>query len=98
MERFTFKSWRPIRLRSLIKEDWHSKNFGSKQLYTTLRWLRIVHVWLLVRFSVFPLIYCCACNTCGKLVKGHDKLVKGRGKLFKGRGRVVKGMQIDLYT
>ena len=39
--------------------------------------------------SVFPLIYSCAGNTCGKLVKGCDKLVKGRGKLFKGRGRVV---------
>ena len=63
-----------------------------------LRWLQIVHVWLLVRFSVFPLIYSFAGNTCGKLVKGCDKLVKRRDKLFKGRGRVVKGMQIDLYT
>ena len=53
-----------------------------------LRWLQIVHVWLLVRFSVFPVIYSCAGNTCGKLVKGCDKLVKG---LFKGRGGVVKG-------
>ena len=56
-----------------------------------LRWLQIVRVWLLVRFSVFPLIYSCAGNICGKLVKGCDKLVKGRGKLFKGRGRVIKG-------
>ena len=56
-----------------------------------LRWLRILHVWLLVRFSVFPLIYGCAGNTCGKLVKGCDKLVKGCGKLFEGHGRVVKG-------
>ena len=56
-----------------------------------LRWLQIVRVWLLVRFSVFPLIYSCAGNTCGKLVKGCDKVVKGRGKLFKGRGKVVKG-------
>ena len=64
--------------------------------YNNLRWLQIVHVWLLVRFSVFPLIYSCAGNTCGKLVKGCDKLVKecGKpelGKLFKGRGRLVKG-------
>ena len=59
--------------------------------YNNLRWLQIVHVWLLVRFSVFPLIYSCAGNTCGKLVKGCDKLVKECGKLFKGRGRLVKG-------
>ena len=38
-----------------------------------LRWLRTVHVWLLVRFSVLPLIYNCAGNTCGKLVNGHER-------------------------
>ena len=54
-------------------------------IQTQLRWLRTVHVWLLVRFSVFPLIYSCACNTCGKLVKGCVKLFKGHGRLFKGR-------------
>ena len=73
-------------------------NRHSSEDIAQLRWLRIVRVWLLVRFSVFPLVYSCAGNTCGKLVKGCDKLVKGRGKPFKGRGRVVKGMQIDLYT
>ena len=62
-----------------------------KKSSVCLRWLQIVRLWLLVRFSVFPLICSCAGNTCGKLVKGCDKLVKGRGKLFKGRGRVVKG-------
>ena len=55
------------------------------KLLCLLRWLRTVHVWLLVRFSVFPLIYSCACNTCGKLVKGCVKLFKGRGRLVKGR-------------
>ena len=43
-----------------------------------------VHIWLLVRFSVFPLIYSSAGNTCGKLVKGRGKLVKGRGRLIMG--------------
>ena len=38
-----------------------------------LRWLRTVHVWLLVRFTVLPLIYSCAGNTCGKLVNGHER-------------------------
>ena len=44
-----------------------------------------IYVWLLVRFSVFPLICSCACNTCGKLVKGCVKLFKRCGRLVKGR-------------
>ena len=45
------------------------------------RWLRTVHAWLPVRFSLFPLIYSCAGN---KLVKGRDKLVKGVANYLRG--------------
>ena len=41
-----------------------------------------IHLWLLVRFSVFPLICSCACS---KLVKGCVKLFKRCGRLVKGR-------------
>ena len=58
---------------------------GCGACFIVLRWLRTVHVWLLVRFGVFPLIYSCACNTCGKLIKGCIKLFKGHGRLVKGR-------------
>ncbi len=42
--------------------------FGVLTVLVVLGWLQTIHVWLLVRFSVFSLIYSCAGNTCGKLV------------------------------
>ena len=35
------------------------------------------------KVSVFTLIYSCAGNICGKLVKGHGKLVKRHGRIVK---------------
>ena len=57
----------------LNSRDAKKYRYISKMSHGHLRWLRTVHVWLLVRFTVLPLIYSCAGNTCGKLVNGHER-------------------------
>ena len=63
-----------IKFQQLYVQSFKGCKFYKSKFYCyCLRWLRTVHVWLLVRFSVLPLIYSCAGNTCGKLVNGHER-------------------------